>query len=578
MSTSPRLIKELDHAKDLHRAGRHEDARRAYQKILSKYPSNREILSLCGALYIEMQRFDKAEELLARLVRLAADDADARYNYALSFYHQKKFDEAIAQHQEAVRIEPAHPSAYYMMARAFGKKTPPDYEAALRCCARDFELNDRTDAALYAAEMAAFCNAWEEMHRYSAIVMKRDPENYQGIFYMARAMLGTNYSENTIDIRHIESTIKLGQVLIRMSETDPRGYTVVAEALQLLQQDDLSASYFRKVIELDDSNMVAHTNLGILLLRNREFEEGWKQIAYRSYASTKFGINSGQFDLCPAPRWDGSVVSGKHLAVFGEQGIGDQMLHSQMVAQLIEAGMRISMTVDAKMIPLMSRSLPQVAFFNSKTPEPDPQLMTADFKCDLLELGQHLRTSLVSFDPVRHYLQPDPKLVAEFRERYAEFDGVLKVGISWKSTSQTTGTVKSSRLLDWAPILSVPGIQFFNLQYGDYDADINAVKEQLGIDIYRDTFNPFKDIERAVAQVAVMDLVISVSNATVHMAGQLNVPTWVLLATRPLWHWFIDGDTSVWYESLKLYRQRELETWAPLLNQVAADLASVVDA
>jgi hypothetical protein len=80
-----------------------------------------------------------------------------------------------------------------------------------------------------------------------------------------------------------------------------------------------------------------------------------------------------------------------------------------------------------------------------------------------------------------------------------------------------------------------------------------------------------------VAQVAAMDMVISVSNATVHMAGQLNVPTWILLATRPLWHWFIDGDTSVWYESVRLYRQRELQDWTPLLNQVAADLQTVMD-
>lgn len=108
--------------------------------------------------------------------------------------------------------------------------------------------------------------------------------------------------------------------------------------------------------------------------------------------------------------------------------------------------------------------------------------------------------------------------------------------------------------------------------------EIESIQKKLGVEIHCDDFDPFFDIEKAVAQISALDMVISVSNAAVHMSGQLNIPTWVILNNRPLWHWFETGDRTVWYESLKLFRKQQIEDWEPVLHRVACALSEKMNA
>ena len=78
------------------------------------------------------------------------------------------------------------------------------------------------------------------------------------------------------------------------------------------------------------------------------------------------------------------------------------------------------------------------------------------------------------------------------------------------------------------------------------------------------------------AKIAALDLVISVGNAAVHLAGAVGTPAWTLLPRVPSWRWMVAGEVSPWYSSVKLFRQPRRRQWAPVLEQVAAKLRTVV--
>ena len=60
-----------------------------------------------------------------------------------------------------------------------------------------------------------------------------------------------------------------------------------------------------------------------------------------------------------------------------------------------------------------------------------------------------------------------------------------------------------------------------------------------------------------------LDLVITCCTSIAHLSGSLNCPTWVLLAASHDWRWFIDNKDSVWYPSVSLFRQENLNDWKP---------------
>ena len=87
------------------------------------------------------------------------------------------------------------------------------------------------------------------------------------------------------------------------------------------------------------------------------------------------------------------------------------------------------------------------------------------------------------------------------------------------------------------------------------------------------TVDQFTDIDRFAAQIAAMDLVITIDNSTAHLAGALTgVPTWVLLPFAPDWRWMLDRDDSPWYPTMRLFRQTSPGDWQGVMRSVQSAL------
>ena len=73
-----------------------------------------------------------------------------------------------------------------------------------------------------------------------------------------------------------------------------------------------------------------------------------------------------------------------------------------------------------------------------------------------------------------------------------------------------------------------------------------------------------------------IDLLISVDTAAAHLAGALGRSAWILLpAIGSDWRWGITGETTAWYPSARLFRQRRAGDWAATVAEMAALLAAM---
>jgi len=76
------------------------------------------------------------------------------------------------------------------------------------------------------------------------------------------------------------------------------------------------------------------------------------------------------------------------------------------------------------------------------------------------------------------------------------------------------------------------------------------------------------------ALIRQMDLIISVDTSVAHLAGALDIPTWILVAARSDWRWLERREDSPWYPAVRLIRQRQPGQWRQVMETVRAGLKS----
>lgn len=277
----------------------------------------------------------------------------------------------------------------------------------------------------------------------------------------------------------------------------------------------------------------------------------------------------------PVPRWNGRDRVAR-LLVLGEQGIGDQIVYSALLPGLRELADAVAVSFDVRLNGLLQRSFPGIGVIDPKGRSVAEISAGHDAYVFAGDIGA---ATLAGVGWQQGTLQPDPVLAETFREKYrARFPGKKLVGISWKSPKAKTGAHKSIALPEWKKILETADCQFVSLQYGEVADDLLAVKAQLGIDVFADPdADGVASLEALAAQCAALDLVITISNTTAHIAAAQGKPAWVLLppVNGLFWYWGAQGERTRWYPAARLFRARADGQWQEALDAVAHHLGQM---
>jgi len=117
--------------------------------------------------------------------------------------------------------------------------------------------------------------------------------------------------------------------------------------------------------------------------------------------------------------------------------------------------------------------------------------------------------------------------------------------------------------------LAVGGAQFYSLQIGDAAGQLKELARRAAITDLAGSIDNFAD---TAAIVANLDLVISIDTAVAHLAGAMGKPVWTLLQHAPDWRWYPRAETSLWYPSMRLFRQPVAGDWPSVIARVAGEL------
>lgn len=328
-----------------------------------------------------------------------------------------------------------------------------------------------------------------------------------------------------------------------------------------------------------DKNLnAARCLLGLELLKNGELKEGWSlyESGFDPFIPAYAARSPARRFL--VPQWRGQPIPGQRLLVWGEQGLGDEILFLSCFKDLLATGADVILECAPRLVPVMARSFPSVTV---RAAAYDPGNFNAslfndfDHHIPLGSLAGLYRQTLQDFDRSLPYVVTDAAMKERFSQRLAGFEGKLKVGICWRSgVLDAIRNKHYSAIIDWGELLQLPNCVFVNLQYGDCEAELVEAETRFGISILRWPDLDLKNhIDDSLALIDCLDLVITAGTAVHSMAGSLAKPTLMMLGE---WGYGNFGtDRYPWNPKTRCFVPANDQLLATVIPQVAAVVAEL---
>jgi len=275
----------------------------------------------------------------------------------------------------------------------------------------------------------------------------------------------------------------------------------------------------------------AHTYLA-----KGEYTVGWEEYEYR---------------LEEAGTWDGTQsLLGKTLLVKAEGGLGDQIFFARYKE-----------------------------FFKSmdhgyvlwEVDEPLAGYFSWGLDCDVVVRGKEVpeHDLMVHAGSLPYIFGTKAGTIPTFcNNQYYRKNEITNIGLACSGNPlHPDDHHRSIPLVAFEPLFALDK-NFYLMQKGVRHTDQPAFKNIVNSD--------FDDVENMAADMARMDLVITVDTMTAHLAGAEGIPTILLLPYACDWRWKLEGDRTEWYPSIRIFRQGEDREWGPVIQRVVEELSNAV--
>ena len=319
-----------------------------------------------------------------------------------------------------------------------------------------------------------------------------------------------------------------------------------------------------------------------MLIAAGDLERGWP--AYEARLDPHY-VDATTF-MTNRPRWTpADDLTGRRLLLIGEQGLGDEVMFSKLVPDVLAAlGPTGALTwaVEPRLVALCQRSFPTARVEPHATFRIGHQTVRAvmalgewedvDLWAPLGSLLARFRPAPDAFPAAPAFLRPDPERVAHWGREMAALGPKPKVGGLWKSLKMDSARARYfSPFEQWRPVLTTPDVTFVNLQYGDCAAELAQAQAKLGVTIHTPGGIDLKDdLDDVAALTCALNLVIGPANATTNLAGACGAPVW-LISTPGAWP-RLGVAHYPWYPSARVFAPPAYNCWAPVMKEIGAAL------
>jgi tetratricopeptide (TPR) repeat protein len=498
--------------------GKLAEAVACYQRAIELKPD------FAGAHYNlgnALRLWNRAEEAIAcyrRAVQLQPDFADAHNNLGSVLQDQRRLEEAVACFRRVIELRPGFADAHYNLGNAL--RLRGDLAEAVTCYRRALERNP----------------GLAEAHDNLGVALQ--------------------------DQGRLAEAVACYQRAIELKPDFAEAHCNLGVAWKEQGKFDDALACCRRALQLNPRYADGHLNQALLWLLHGDLANGWEEYEWRWQAKQRL---APEFQR---QAWDGAPLAGKTILLIAEQGLGDTMQFVRYAPLVKRLGATVILHCQKPLLRLMA-SCPGI----DRLAGPGDDLPPFDVCVPLLSLPRLFQTTLANVPATIPYLFAAPELVERWREKLARLAG-FTIGVCWKgSPGYPADRSRSIPLAEFAPLAQVPGVHLVSLQKGLGSEQLAELGDRFAVTDLRQELDeasgPFMD---TAAVMMNLDLVVSADTAVAHLAGALGVPVWLALPFVPDWRWLLDRPESPWYPTVRLFRQKKLDDWPAVFEEMKTAL------
>jgi len=325
-------------------------------------------------------------------------------------------------------------------------------------------------------------------------------------------------------------------------------------------------------------------NLSFAYLAKKEFEKGFDLYETRLQikSTTQNDRMNDRAEIPFLKYWNGTD-SCSSLLVIAEQGLGDMMQFYRFIIELADSRPEMNITFFCKKeLAHLFKTYDKIEvvkefqIFNDSNFTVGP---TYDYKAYLMSLPYLLKVKTILPNSLE-YINIDEVRLLKWKNAIEEKIGPRKPKIGIVYNGLLSSFIEKHIPLEAFKILCELNVDLICIhRKKDVQADIDKY-EKTPSDSERkihffdiDEDEPFSD---TVSILKNLDLLITIDTYIVHLAGILNVKTWLLLGYSE-WRWSNDPHKTYWYNSVELIRTNGEEFKDILKTKVKDKLAQFAD-
>ena len=537
------------------------EAENLINSIIKNGQIDNELIFLQGIIKANQKKYIEAKNHLKKFLKNSSDHFDGNFNLAGCYHEMGDLENAITYYKKCTVIDPSNAEAFKRLAMCyrFNRK----YEKAISNLDISLKILKTRESILLLGNIYKESGNFVKAQELFEEVINSYLDDFEGKLALANLEID-------------KGNLDIAKNLLQKFFSNPKNTPEINLRIKIdLAKILMAKGEYKKAIDnyLDMGSIISDSsvsyNLALCHLFLKRYELGWSYHEERIKLNT-FGKLRSRFFSFTKPKWETNRPK-KNLLIWGEQGIGDIILHSQHIEMIKDDFVNLTLAVDEKLISFFAKIYPDIEIIDI---EKMHQYTNYDYHLPIGSLGKNFQK-----------LFQISKLVNKQKynfddERVPQKKNKLRCGISWQSTNKIFGHKKSIELESFNKILDNDEIEFINLQFSYDKNEVANMEKKLTKEIFTNhEIDCFNDIKGVASLINSCDLVITISNSNAHIAGKLGIKTFLLLpySDGKLWYWGTNDDKQIpWYPSITPIRCNDQNNWKQSISTLNEELEKLL--